>query len=207
MPTRSRGTRDTDGRPPTVTEIVRRQQILDATIAIIGRAGWAACTLQSVADEIGVTKAAVIYHVGTKAGLVEQAYGLVINQFATYVHERVEAANTPMDSIVAFARAHLDYMREHPDHARLIAESVNDAHPTAIEDRPSTPSRATPLIELIDAARAEGPTHASEPEPAPVVATVLNGMIDATVAAWLDTPTFDTTAAGRLIQTSIYAAV
>ncbi|ROR72379.1 TetR/AcrR family transcriptional regulator [Bogoriella caseilytica] len=207
MPTRSRGTRDADGRPPTVTEIARRQQILDATIAIIGRAGWSACTLQSVADEIGVTKAAVIYHVGTKAGLVEQAYGFVINEFATFVHESVIAANTPMDSIVAFTQAHLDYMLDHPDHARLIAESVNDAHPTGIEDRPSTPSRTLPLIELIDTARAAGHTHADPAEPAAVVATALTGMIDASVAAWLTDSTFDMTAAGRLIRTCIHATV
>lgn len=207
MPTRSRGARDADRRPPTVTEVVRRQQILDATIAIIGRAGWAACTLQSVADEIGVTKAAVIYHVGSKAGLVERAYNVVINEFATFVHERVEAANTPMDGIVAFASAHLDYMREHPDHARLIAESVNDAHPTSIEDRPTAPARTTPLIELIDAARAAGQARADPPEPALVVATIINGMIDASVAAWLTDPAFDMTTAGRLIHTCVHSTV
>lgn len=207
MPTRSRAVRDSAGRPPTAAELARRREILEATIAVIGRGGWAACTLQSVADEIGVTKAAVIYHVGTKAALVEQAYSYVIQQFAGVVQARVDAAGTPRDGVLAFAVAHLDYMRDHRNHARLIAESLNDAHPTGIEDRPDTPHRTQPAIRLIEAARAAGDAGAAHPEASVVVATMLNGMIDAAVGAWLQDDDFDLAAAERLVRDYIAAAV
>lgn len=207
MPTRSRSVRDAAGRPPTSAEVARRRQILDATIAVIGRGGWAACTLQSVADEIGVTKAAVIYHVGTKAGLVEQAYSHVVEEFAVFVQERVEAAVDSLDVVVQFASAHLDYMRAHRDHARVIAETLDDAHQTEISDSPTTPARAEPAITMIEAARAEGYGGARHPESAAVVATVLSGMIDAAVAAWLQDPAFDLEAARRLLRQYVVSAV
>ncbi|MEJ1088080.1 TetR/AcrR family transcriptional regulator [Microbacterium sp. Mu-80] len=206
MPTRARRVRDAGGRPPTATEVARRRQILDATISIVGRAGWAACTLQSVADEIGVTKAAVIYHVGTKAGLVEQAYSFVIDDFVAFVQVRLETAGTPLDAVVTFALAHLEHMREHRDHARLIAESLTDAAPADIDDRPTSVSRTAPAVALIDAARAAAADTGSR-EPAIVVATVLNGMVDAAVAAWLQDPGFDLDAAGRLISVFIRTSV
>jgi TetR/AcrR family transcriptional regulator len=207
VPTRSRSVRDAAGRPPTATELARRREILDATIAVIGRGGWAACTLQSVADEIGVTKAAVIYHVGTKAGLAEQAYSFVIDAFAEYVQERVEHAPDALDAVLRFAHAHLDYMREHRAHARVIAESLDHADATDIEDRPTAPARADPATALIDAARAAGRGVAQHPESSLIVATVMNGMIDAAVAAWLHDSDFDLDAAKRLLSVYITAAI
>lgn len=207
MPTRSRRVREAAGRPPTAAELTRRREILDATIAIIGRAGWAACTLQSVADEIGVTKAAVIYHVGTKAGLVEQAYSFVIQAFTSYVQTRVEQAADPLDAVVHYAHAHIDYMREHREHARVIAEALDGAHSTDIDDHPSAVSRAEPGIAMIEAARAAGFGGAQHPESARIVATVLNGMVDSAVAAWLHDPVVDLEAAKRLLTVYIRAAV
>ncbi|MFB8387483.1 TetR/AcrR family transcriptional regulator [Microbacterium sp. NPDC055910] len=198
--------REAAGRPPTAAELARRREILDATIAVIARGGWAACTLQSVADEIGVTKAAVIYHVGTKAGLVEQAYSFVITAFTEAVQARVEAATDPSDALVRFAHAHLDYMRDHRDHARVIAEALDDAHPNELDDRPTSPDRALPVIALIEAARAADTSPAPQEGPR-VVATALGGMIDAAVAAWLQDPAFDLDAAKRLLTTFLAAAV
>lgn len=207
MPTRSRRVREAAGRPPTTAELARRQEILDATIAIIGRGGWAACTLQSVADEIGVTKAAVIYYVGTKAGLVEQAYSFVIQAFTGYVQQRVEAASDPLDAIVRFAHAHLEYMRAHRDHARVMAEALDETAAIGIDDHPTKPARAAPAIAMIDAARAAGLGDASRPEDSRVIATVLNGMVDSAVAAWLIDPGFDLESASRLLTVYIRAAV
>lgn len=207
MPTRSRRVREATGRPPTSAELARRREILDATIAIIGRGGWSACTLQSVADEIGVTKAAVIYHVGTKAGLVEQAYSFVIQEFTQYVQQRVEEASDPLDEVVRFAHAHLGYMRLHRDHARVIAEALGGEEPNAIDDHPTTPLRAAPAIAMIDAARGARSGDVRPTEESKVVATVLNGMIDAAVAAWLIDPDFDLAASERLITGYIHATV
>lgn len=207
MPTRSRIVRDASGRPPTPAELERRRQILDATIAVIDRGGWAACTLQGVADEMGVTKAAVIYHVGTKAGLVEQAYLAVIDSFTAYVHQEVETATDPLDAVVRLAHAHVDYFRAHRAHARVIAESLDPGHAADLDDSPTTPTRAGPVAALITAAREDGHGAAPPAEDAVVVATVLNGMIDAAVAAWLHDPAFDLDAARRLLTLYVTRAV
>jgi TetR/AcrR family transcriptional regulator len=200
MPTRSRSQRDAAGRAPTAAGLGRRRQILDATIAVIARSGWAAGTLQAVADELGVTKAAVIYHVGTKAELVRQAYDAVIESFVEYVSGAVEEATDPLDAVERFARAHLDYMREHPDHARVIVEVLGGE---SDGDSPSSPGRAVPLAGLITAARS-GDESAID---ATVLATVIAGAIDGSVQAWLDDPAFDLDAADLALVALIRAAV
>src|SRR5690242_8786043 len=102
MPTRSRRLRDAAGRPPTANDLARREQITNAAIEIVGRAGWRACTLQAVDDRLDLTKAAILYHVGTKDELVRRAYDAVIDRFAKYVESRVEVATDPREAISAF---------------------------------------------------------------------------------------------------------
>ncbi|WJL94703.1 hypothetical protein QSU92_12085 [Microbacterium sp. ET2] len=152
------------------------------------------------------TKAAALYHVGTKAELVEQAYSSVISDFVAFVQARVDDAPGSLERVVAYAEAHIDYMRNHRDHARVIAETLDDAHPTGIDDRPETSRRTDPAVDLIDAARRSGGASAS-PESSVVVATALHGMIDSAIAAWLDRPEFDLDATKRVMRQFVVCAV
>ncbi len=202
--------REAAGRAPTGAQLERRRQIVDATIGIIGRVGWAGCSLQRVADEIGVTKAAVIYHIGTKVELVQQAYDEVIETFVEYVTGEIAAATDPLDAVLRFARAHLHFVRLHPDHARVIVEALDDANPTTIEDSPHSHQRYAPLVALIETARDSSDRRGSgttTPVDATTLAVVIAGAIDRSTQAWLEDPTFDLDSANRAIGLLITAAV
>ncbi len=54
-------------RPETV---IRRREILDAAIDIFGSKGYAAGTLQDIADQVGMTHAGVLHHFGSKDQLL-----------------------------------------------------------------------------------------------------------------------------------------
>ena len=64
------------------------QSILDASLRCVGRDGFAATTMQSIADEAGVGKRAVIYYFGTREGLFDQ----VIRHAGDRLIDQVEAA-------------------------------------------------------------------------------------------------------------------
>lgn len=187
MPTRSRQIRDAAGRPPTAAELARRQQILDATITVIARAGWVGCTLQSVADEIGITKAAVIYHVGTKQDLVRQAYNAVMHQFTDYLQSQLEGAVDATDALHQFVGSQIRYLRDHPSHARVITEAIIAGPAVGVDDTPQSPERTAVLVTLIHAARTEAPERIDDD----TLAVLLAGTIDAAVQAWLENPSFN----------------
>lgn len=197
MPTRSRQERDASGRPPTATERARRAEITQTTIELIGEGGWSVCTLQAVAERMGVTKAAVLYHVGTKSELVRQAYAFVIEDFAGFVHERMLRAEDAADAVIRFADAHLEYMQANRSHARVIVEALHHDDATGLDDAPEDARRAEPLIALIEEARGDS---RGESVSAAVLATAIAGIIDANVSAWLADPEFDIAAGQRLLR-------
>ena len=49
----------------------RREQLLDAAVAVIRRDGAAALTLDAVAAEAGVSKGGVLYHFASKRALID----------------------------------------------------------------------------------------------------------------------------------------
>jgi AcrR family transcriptional regulator len=200
MPTRSLSVRTASGRPPTAAELARREQLIEATIGLVAEVGWTGFTIQRVADAVGVTKAAVIYHVGSREQLVRAAYQRVIDAFIGAVTERVATAEDAVQVVEFTLRAQLEYFREHPDHARVIVEALGSD--LGIEDSPSAPERRDALAGLILAARGGG-----DAESAGVLAVLLNGALDGAVAASLTDPSFDLAAAEEELIALLHAGL
>ena len=200
MPTRSLSVRTASGRPPTAAELARREQLIEATIELVAEVGWRGFTIQRVADAVGVTKAAVIYHVGSREQLVRAAYQRVIDAFIGAVTERVATAGDAVQVVEFTLRAQLEYFREHPDHARVIVEALGSD--LGIEDSPSAPERRDALAGLILAARGVG-----DAESAGVLAVLLNGALDGAVAASLTDSSFDLAAAGEELIALLHARI
>ncbi len=53
-------------RSVPVDDATTRSRIRDAAVALFGRAGYAATSIRTIADEAGVSAALVIHHFGTK---------------------------------------------------------------------------------------------------------------------------------------------
>jgi TetR/AcrR family transcriptional regulator len=188
VPTRPLRVREASGRPPTSAERARREELLEAAIQIVAQHGWASFTVQRVADRVGITKAAVIYHVGTRDELVRLAYARVLGAFQASVEAEVDAATDPADTVERVLRSQLRYFREHPEHARFIVEALTGDGELTRDA--TSPERREVLADLIVKARGD-----DDRQGARVLAVLLNGGLDAAVGAYITDPAFDLLAA------------
>jgi AcrR family transcriptional regulator len=75
----------------------RRQELLDAAIAVIRRDGAQALTLDAVAAEANVSKGGVLYHFASKRALIEGLISRWLDDFAARLQ--------PTDFVASYVRA------------------------------------------------------------------------------------------------------
>jgi AcrR family transcriptional regulator len=93
----------------------RRQQILDAALAIADERGVDAVSMRAVADRVGVTSMALYPHVGDKAGLLDGLVGRLLGEV-----EPPDPALPWRDRMRAFARAMRVVALKHPAATQLL---------------------------------------------------------------------------------------
>jgi len=114
-------------RPET---LVRRLEILDASVDIFGAKGFTGGTLQEIAEQVGMTHAGILHHFGSKEQLLLEV--LVHRDETDVAH--LEGKHIP-DGVALFRHlvktAFLNAQRAGivQAYAVLSAESVTDDHP------------------------------------------------------------------------------
>jgi AcrR family transcriptional regulator len=82
----------------TFTERVRsqlRDEVLDAASAVVFAGGWASLRMQTVADQVGISRRTLYYEFGNKTGLAEALILRITERFL----DGVEAALTSADDL------------------------------------------------------------------------------------------------------------
>jgi AcrR family transcriptional regulator len=74
-------------------------QILDAAVRCLARDGYAATSLQRVADEAGLGKRTVIYYYGTREGLFDHVVRKLADQLVDQLKQAIGDAEEPADMI------------------------------------------------------------------------------------------------------------
>lgn len=192
---------------PTFTEQARRRQIIDSTIELVSQRGYAGTSLAAIAQHAGISKAAVLYHFGSKADLAEATLAHVFDRFGAYVRERMDAAPDPESRLVAYVRAMIGYQREHRTHVRLITEVLLDDREGTRFRQPGQHDRNgrwRSLAELLRQGQREGRFR---PFDADWVALAVGGAIDNVVSHWLADPGLDLDAATAELETFVLTAV
>ena len=199
------GPRGADGaRQPTVTERARRRQLVDATIELVAAHGYAACSLQRIADAAGITKGAVIYHFASKNAVIRAAYDSVIDALTERVAAAIRSAPGPAAAVDAYVESMIAYMAENPTHVRVLAEALMSAAGTGADGGPASPDRQRALADLVTAAVAAG-EYRADLEPV-TLAVIVHGAIDAVVAQTLADPGFDLTGAAAAVLDVLHRA-
>lgn len=181
----------------TFTERARRQQLIGVTIEQVAQRGFAGASLARIAESAGITKAAVLYHFGSKDALVTAAHEEVLESLVATVGEALEDAAVA-DRPGAYIRTMVAHFRDHPQHARVLAAAATqEGFDHAREDR------WAPLSGLLDAAAQargdevlDGIALAADSR---ALAVLIGGAIDGIVAEHLEDPSFDTDAAAALL--------
>ncbi len=120
--------------------IVRRQQIVDEAMRVIGQHGYNGFTVQLLAEKCGLSNAGLLYYFGSKDALLialldeverqETEAMIPLVSAAREMHEPTEASLTFRTNLL---RSIVGRFAGHPELSRFAAtlqsESVNPAHP------------------------------------------------------------------------------
>jgi AcrR family transcriptional regulator len=106
---------------PTIRQTAEggsRRLILDHAARLLRGGGYHQTTLREIAEAVGIRKASLYYHFGSKEEIVEA----VVNDGVRFVHEAVVAAlaaaegSSPRNRLEAAVRAHLSALHGHGDY-------------------------------------------------------------------------------------------
>ncbi|MER5970174.1 TetR/AcrR family transcriptional regulator [Streptomyces sp. NPDC002055] len=192
--------RSPDPDAPTFTELARRQQIIECTIDLISTRGFPATSLSAIAEEAGISKAAVLYHFASKDNLTRDTLSYVLGQFTRYVNECLARQADPRAAVMAYVRAMISYQQANRRHVRVITEMLlDDAGGTRLKTPGShdTAGRWQALADLLAQGQRAGQFREFAPQ---VVALAIGGAIDGVVAHWLSDPGLDLDAAADELE-------
>lgn len=109
------------GKAASTRQAERREKLLAAGIALIGRDGYAATSIDAVCKEAGLTKRYFYESFAGSEELLTEAYRAVTREFLASI---LQAARPHLGDARRLVRAGLqqtfDFVRKNPDKARLI---------------------------------------------------------------------------------------
>jgi AcrR family transcriptional regulator len=88
----------------------RKDEILDAAIAIADEHGLEAVSMRSVAERVGVTPMALYPHIGSKTALLDDMYGRIVGELLPGQHDR----GTGLERLQSLARRARTLLRQRP---------------------------------------------------------------------------------------------
>jgi TetR/AcrR family transcriptional regulator, tetracycline repressor protein len=108
------------GRPRSGEEPLTREGILAAALGIVDRDGLGGLSMRRLAAELGVNPMSIYHHLPGKEALVSGIVGVVFSGMRVPPSEGLSW----QERVRAYARAHRDVVRSHPN---LALEIVSDA--------------------------------------------------------------------------------
>ena len=132
------------GRPINADAAETRRNILVAGIRAFGRRGIDGTTVRQVADEVGITFAAVHHHFGTKEQLFEACLDQAFAELAGIGGDVARAvAEAPAGKqIAAGVRCAVRAARENPDRSRFLLRAFVFEDSPAVRERVAASQRA-----------------------------------------------------------------
>jgi AcrR family transcriptional regulator len=141
---------------PSTTRLsaeARREQLLDATKAIVARDGFHAVSIEAVAREAGITRPIVYGHFEDLPGLLEALVrregARALGQLAKVLPD--DLAADPREQLVAALRGYLEAVRADPETWRLVLMPPEGA-PQVLRNHVET-GRAAVLARLAETIR------------------------------------------------------
>jgi TetR/AcrR family transcriptional repressor of bet genes len=87
--------------PKVGMEPIRRQQLIEATIAALSRYGFADATISRISKEAGVSTGIIHHYFASKGDLLEATMRTLLEQLRQDVVKRLEKSATPEDRLYA----------------------------------------------------------------------------------------------------------
>jgi AcrR family transcriptional regulator len=88
----------------------RQEQLIDIAIRLFARKGYEGTSLRDIADEAGITKAALYYHFPNKEALYERIVLESMQRLVESVREAMRSGPTPVDKVRIFMLSSADFL-------------------------------------------------------------------------------------------------
>ena len=111
--------------------VARRQEILDRAIEVFARRGADKTSLRSIAQEVGVTHAALTHYFGSLEELLVEVYRESARQ--VYVQHPEGSDMTPVEIMTESARVNREVAGLVQLYSSLVAAALEEGHPAARE--------------------------------------------------------------------------
>ena len=111
-----------------------RRAIVEAGLGLATEEGLSAVTLDRVAERVGVTKQAVLYHVGTKRGLLLALLVDALGEEADALTASIRDARSAHEAVVSFLSSAVDYYLTNLVRFRAIYVAVQVSGPPIPEE-------------------------------------------------------------------------
>ena len=172
---------------PTITEIARRAQIIEAAIATIAELGYAKASFAQIAKRAGLSSTGLIsYHFASKQDLNWAIVTEVIGEISAFMHERMRAATGPREALTSYIEGTIAFMQQKPDFMRALADIF--MHGGVEYDGESEEAVVSPLERILQEGQATG---VFRPFDTRVMATTIQRAIDGIPIALTAEPTLD----------------
>ncbi|WNI21636.1 TetR/AcrR family transcriptional regulator [Streptomyces sp. ITFR-16] len=181
-------------------------QVLDCALDIYAAHGEAGLTLGALTSASGVSTGSIYHHFGSLHGvlvaLAQSWLGRLLDELAGELR-RADDART---GVLAVARAHLHFVRDHPDGARLMHSVTMNRETTvhAHRIRGAQEARLAPLAAWLHAHQESGRLA---PLPLPVLESLILGPVTAVARRWLSVGDIDIEEAARTVPERIWRSV
>jgi len=104
-----------------------RELILQAAEIEFANRGFARARLEDIAEPVGITRAAIIYHFGDKQALYAAVLEAAFKALAERIHAALESDVPHAERVEQLIGAWVDYAAERPTLARLFMREVADS--------------------------------------------------------------------------------
>lgn len=101
-----------------------RKSLLAAAVKVIGSKGYGAATVDTIAEEAGVSKGVVYYYFKTKADIATQVLREVLQNLLTKFEQDVRDASGPYDAMTTIIRDFSESIFENKEAARFVLNEL-----------------------------------------------------------------------------------
>jgi len=124
-----RSENDTKTKQLTRTQQARRSDIIAAAITVINRDGYAAASVQKIAEESATSKSTVLYHFKSKAEIERAIVATVFEDGAAYMGPFIVQAQGYSEKLHAYLTSNLQFIADNaPSIAALLEIERNIGH-------------------------------------------------------------------------------
>lgn len=190
-----------DTPPPTFIGRARREQLIEATIAVVAEQGYTGASLAKVAKHASVSKSVVLYHFRNKNELVEATVRQIYEEIWNFVRPYFDAQTSARGQLAAFIESEFAYMQDHRDRlltlSYLLLNHRDSTGTLSLMYRGESELMAA-LSGVLEYGQANGEFRAFAIQP---MATTLTHAINGALRQWLSDPGLNLTEYARELVT------